>query len=352
MNRETDEMYMRRCLQLARCGMRGAAPNPMVGAVIVCGGRIIGEGYHIRCGGPHAEVNAVRSVAPRDEHLLRESTVYVSLEPCAHYGRTPPCADMLVEKGVKRVVVGCTDPFARVSGRGIAKLRAAGIEVATGVLERECRRLNRRFITFHTLLRPYVTLKWAQSANGYIAARGEGRTMISTPLTLTAVHRLRAASQAILVGRATAETDDPSLTTRYWPGPSPLRIVFDRHAALPAKLRIFNGEAPTLAITERDYPDERQQTETFHPDYSQPVLPQLMAELHRRGVQTLLVEGGRATLQSFIDEGIYDRVIVERGSEEIDGRVPAPEMPLATVWKHEEIFGGNFFVAENENSVI
>lgn len=350
MDRATDERYMRRCLQLARNGFLGAPPNPMVGAVIVCGGRIIGEGYHIRCGGPHAEVNAVNSV--RDPGLLRESTVYVSLEPCSHYGRTPPCADMLVSKGVRRVVVGCIDPFAKVQGRGIAKLRAAGIDVTVGVLEAECRELNRRFITFQSLRRPYVTLKWAQSADGYIGGTTGGRTMISTPLTQTNSHRLRAMNQAILVGRTTAATDDPALTTRLWPGANPLRVVMDRRASLPPTLRLFDGEAPTLAVTEAGYPEARTATELFHPDYSLPVIPQLLGELHRRGIQTLLVEGGAATLQGFIDSGLWDEAVVERGAVSLGGGTPAPRVPAGVAWRPASFFGGNFATARNTSHIV
>lgn len=346
MNKETDEKYMRRCLQLARCGFFGAPPNPMVGAVVVHDGQIIGEGYHIRCGGPHAEVNAINSV--KDESLLKDSTVYVSLEPCSHYGKTPPCADLLVSKKVKRVVVGCIDPFAKVQGRGIEKLRSAGIEVTVGVLEEECLELNRRFVTFQSKKRPYVTLKWAQSANGYIAARESGRTHISTPMTQMNSHRLRAMNDAILVGRRTAECDNPSLTTRSWVGKNPLRIVLDRHASLPADLALFNGEAPTLAVTEREYPETRPGVEFFHPDYSMPLLEQLLSELHRRGIQTLLVEGGTKVLQSFIDSGLWDEAFVEHGSITIDGRVPAPKMPKVSACEPKQFFGGNFIVARNK----
>ena len=223
-----DERYMARCLQLAACGRAGAAPNPMVGAVIVHNGTIIGEGYHRQCGGPHAEVNAIAAV--EDERLLRESTMYVSLEPCAHYGKTPPCADLIVSKGIPRVVIGCRDSYAEVDGKGIQKLRAAGIEVTIGVLEQECRELNRAFFTYHSKHRPYITLKWAQSTDGYIdALREEGEVhepvKFSSEESALRVHRLRALSDAILVGRRTAVLDNPSLTTRLWPGKSPSRSM-------------------------------------------------------------------------------------------------------------------------------
>ena len=214
----TDQLYMRRCLQLASNGRQNAKPNPMVGAVIVAAdGRIIGEGYHVRCGEGHAEVNAFASVRPEDEPLLKDATIYVSLEPCSHYGKTPPCADLIVRKGVKRCVVGCVDPFAKVHGRGIQKLRDAGIEVTVGVLEEECRRLNRRFITFNEKRRPFVTLKWAQTADGYMDDHFRPLA-ISTPYTRMLVHKLRAEADAILVGRVTAERDQPRLDVRHWSG--------------------------------------------------------------------------------------------------------------------------------------
>ena len=246
-----EEKYMRRCIQLAQNGLCNAAPNPMVGAVIVCDGKIIGEGYHVRCGEAHAEVNAIRSV--KDPSLLKRSTIYVSLEPCAHYGKTPPCADLIIEKEIPRIVIGCQDPFAKVAGRGIRKLKDAGREVITGVLEDECRSLIRRFITFHTLHRPYITLKWAESADKYIDKnREDGQPVIlSTPLTSMLVHKKRAEHSAIMVGTRTAELDNPSLTVRNWQGRSPVRIVTDRQLRLSPKLHVFDGNVRTLVFTEK-----------------------------------------------------------------------------------------------------
>ena len=301
-----DELYMRRCLELARHGLQGAPPNPMVGAVIVHRGRIIGEGWHRRCGGPHAEVNAVASVAAADARLLPESTIYVSLEPCSHWGRTPPCAELLVQKRFRRVVVGCVDPFAEVQGRGIARLREAGIEVDVGVLEAECLHLNRRFITFHTRRRPWVTLKWAESADGYIDrwrdSRADGDPVhFSSEWTQTLVHRLRATHQAIAVGRRTWQLDAPALTTRLWPGTSPLRCVLSTTmTATPGGPEVFASPA------------------------------EMLAALHRRGVQSLLVEGGGQTLQTFIDSGIWDEAYVERSDIVLGGGVAAPRLPADT----------------------
>lgn len=236
-----DEKYMRRCIQLARNGICHAAPNPMVGAVIVRDGEIIGEGYHVRCGEGHAEVNAIASV--KDESLLKDATIYVSLEPCSHYGKTPPCADLIIRKGIPRVVVGCVDPFSLVAGRGIQKLRDAGIEVTVGVLEKECRELIRAFVTFNLKKRPYITLKWAQSADGFLDIRREDGNAVrfSTPLSTLAVHKMRAEQKAILVGRRTALLDNPSLTVREWYGQNPLRLVIDRQLTLPPHLHLFDA---------------------------------------------------------------------------------------------------------------
>ncbi len=259
---------MRRCIQLAKNGQQNAKPNPMVGAVIVCKGRIIGEGYHVRCGEGHAEVNAFASVRQEDEPLLAESTMYVSLEPCSHYGKTPPCADLIIKKGVKRVVIGCIDDFAEVQGRGIRKLQEAGIEVEVGVLEDECKALNRRFLTFHREHRPYIILKWAQTANGFIDDHFQP-TAISNGFTKMLNHKLRAEEDAILVGRVTDERDHPQLTVRDWNGENPKRLVIDRSHPLN------------------------------------------LDSLYAHGIQSLIIEGGAKTLQSFIDDNLWDEIRVE-----------------------------------------
>lgn len=351
----TDEQYMTRCLQLAANGRFGAAPNPMVGAVIVHDGKIIGEGYHRQCGGPHAEVNAVRSV--QDERLLREATMYVSLEPCAHYGKTPPCADMIVEKGIPRVVIGCRDSFDQVDGKGIQKLRAAGVEVTVGVLEEECLALNRAFFTFHGKRRPYITLKWAQSADGYIDASrsimadgendGEDKVQrcgeavrFSTDETAMRVHRLRALNDAILVGRRTAELDNPSLTTRLWPGNNPLRLVIDRKGGLDDGLKLFDGTIKTVVFTDvfRDF-GSLDGIEQVQLDFSQDILPQMMQYLHAHKVQRLLVEGGSVLLQSFIDSGLWDEAFVEEAPICLGGGVKAPVIKKEKRNERFESFG-------------
>lgn len=296
--KEIDERYMRRCLQLARMGWQGAAPNPMVGAVVVCNGRIIGEGYHRKCGGPHAEVNAINSV--KERNLLRQSTIYVSLEPCAHYGKTPPCAQLIIDSGIPRVVVGCKDPFARVDGRGIDMLRAAGIEVTVGVLEDECLWLNRNFITFHTKHRPYIVLKWAQSRDGFIdkyrESHEERPVTFSTATTQALVHQLRSECEAICVGHRTWELDRPSLTVRHWYGHNPLRIVLSSEESI---------EGCDLVATD---------------------IEGLMSELFQKGVQSLLVEGGRQTLQSFIDAGLWDEARIETAPITLSDGIKAPQI--------------------------
>lgn len=321
-----DEKYIRRCIQLARNGMCNAAPNPMVGAVIVHNDRIIGEGYHARCGEGHAEVNAIRSV--KDESLLQESTIYVSLEPCSHYGKTPPCADLIIRKGIPRVVVGCVDPFSLVSGRGIQKLKDAGIDVKVGVLEAECRQLIKRFVTFNTQQRPYITLKWAESADGFIDINREGGqpVVLSTPITSMYVHKQRAEHHAILVGRRTALLDNPSLTTRNWYGKNPVRLVIDKELTLPTSLKLFDGSASTWIFTAQDKASTSQVI-YFKLDFSRSILPQILQKLYENKLQALLVEGGSQLLQSFIDEGLWDEIYTEHSAKVLENGVKEPVIP-------------------------
>lgn len=330
----TDEKYIRRCIELASNGLCNAAPNPMVGAVIVHNGKIIGEGYHARCGEGHAEVNAIRSV--KDESLLKESTIYVSLEPCSHYGKTPPCADLIISKGIPRVVVGCIDPFSQVSGRGIKKLRDAGIEVTVGVLEDECKNLIRRFVTFNTRKRPYITLKWAESADGFIDIIRENGSpvVLSTPITSMYVHKQRAEHKAILVGRKTALLDNPSLTTRNWYGANPLRLVIDRTLSLPSGLRLFDHTTPTLIFTEKGKAGE-ENLEYITIDFSTDILPQILTILYERKIQSLLVEGGTTLLQSFIDSCLWDEMFVEHSEKVLGEGVKSPNIPKGTVMRTE-----------------
>lgn len=302
------EFYMRRCLQLAALAQGHTSPNPMVGAVIVYNGRIIGEGYHRCCGEAHAEVNAINSV--RDKSLLTKSTLYVSLEPCSHYGKTPPCCELIISQHIPRVVVGCTDPFPKVSGRGINRLREQGIEVITGILEDECRALNRFFMTFQEKGRPYIILKWAQSADGFIDRHrddSEPPTVLSDTVTRLWAHRLRAICDAILVGSRTAIADNPSLTTRYWSGKNPLRIAIDRKGSIPANVHILDGTAPTLIVGRCDSPA----VDLLPLSPEDDAIKALIPELVRRKIQSLVVEGGAHLLQSFIDAQLWDEARIE-----------------------------------------
>ena len=329
---------MHRCIQLARNGLCGAPPNPMVGAVIVCDGKIIGEGYHAKCGEAHAEVNAIRSV--KNPELLKRSTIYVSLEPCAHHGKTPPCANLIVEKQLKRVVVGCQDPFAKVNGKGIEKLRNAGIEVKVGVLEEACLELISRFVTFHAQKRPYITLKWAQSSDGFIDYnRSEGEAVkLSNDLTRMLVHKRRSEHTAILVGRRTALLDNPSLTIRDWHGKTPLRLVLDKDLSLPSTLHLFDGSVPTIVFTGKEK-EPYNNVEYIRLDFSTLILPQMMEVLYARNIQSLLVEGGSQLLQSFLDENMWDEIFVEEAPFILQDGVKAPISPADCCIETTPYFG-------------
>lgn len=333
-----EEKYMWRCITLAQNGLYNVSPNPMVGAVIVCDGRIIGEGYHVHCGEAHAEVNAIRSV--KDESLLKRSTIYVSLEPCSHYGKTPPCCDLIIEKQIPRIVIGCQDPFTKVAGRGIQKLRDAGREVIVGVLEKECRNLIREFIVFNTLHRPYITLKWAESADGFIDFNRVDGTpvLLSTPLSSMLVHKKRAESNAIMVGTRTAKLDNPSLTVRHWCGRHPIRVVLDRELSLSATLNLFDGSVQTFLFTALNHPNETN-VEYITLNYKTDLLPQIMHELYQRDVQSLLVEGGSQLLQSFINAGLWDEAFVERCAPILHSGVKAPEIRNKISYSVEKHFG-------------
>lgn len=335
-----EEKYIRRCIELAKNGLGNVSPNPMVGAVIVCDGKIIGEGYHIHCGEAHAEVNAIRSV--KDESLLKHSTIYVSLEPCSHHGKTPPCADLIIEKQIPRIVIGCRDPFSKVAGRGIQKLRDAGREVIVGVLEKKCRELINRFVTFHTLHRPYVILKWAESTDGYIDIERTGGTpeVLSTPLTSMLVHKKRAEADAILVGRRTAQLDNPSLTVRSWYGKNPVRVVIDKDLTLPPELHLFDGGVRTLVFTAQECPN-RENVEYIQVDYHKEVLPQILQRLYEEGLQTLLVEGGRQVLQSFIDTETWDEIVVEKSTRKLNKGIASPKIDKRATFSTEKHFGVN-----------
>ncbi|KAA6345958.1 Riboflavin biosynthesis protein RibD [termite gut metagenome] len=324
-----EEIYMRRCIQLARNGKGSVSPNPMVGAVIVCDDKIIGEGYHIRNGCAHAEVNAIRSV--QDKSLLNRSTLYVNLEPCSHYGKTPPCADLIIENEIPHIVIGCQDPFPEVAGKGIRKLIDAGREVEVGILAEECRRLNKAFITYNTLHRPYITLKWAESSDGYIDLVREGGTpfLLSTELTLMQAHKRRAETDAVMVGTQTARLDNPSLSVRHWQGKNPIRVVVDRELSLATSLRLFDRSVHTLVFTAQspasdDVNDGGVEYVTLN--YKEDILPQIMDTLYKKNIQSLLVEGGSKLLQSFISSGLWDEAFIEKSSHKLGSGVKSPKL--------------------------
>lgn len=359
----SDELYMRRAIELAQMAEGFTAPNPLVGAVIVHHHRIIGEGYHHCAGMPHAEVEAVRSVKPQDVALLPEATLYVSLEPCSHYGKTPPCADMLVQKRFRRVVIAMEDPFPQVAGRGIRKLKEAGIEVTIGILEAEARSLNRVFLTNVEKQRPFVTLKWAESADGYIDALRNAPTdkpiRFSDPLRERHVHRLRHLHDAILIGRQTLLADNPLLTNRLWWGKSPVRIVLDSQlSTLGEPCRLWkDSSVPVRIVCDADAPEptnlpphvslirKPNSVETGPDEATLPELkasrtegvserrkqlaaqiPDLLRLLYAEGIRSLLVEGGATTLQSFVDSGLYDTIDREVSPILLHSGIPAPRL--------------------------
>lgn len=342
---------MRRCIILARNGAGFVSPNPMVGAVVVCDDKIIGEGYHATCGEAHAEVNAIASV--HDKELLKRSTIYVSLEPCSHHGKTPPCAELIIKMQIPRVVVGSKDPFPQVAGRGIAMLRAAGIDVVEGVLKKECDELNKTFMHCHTAKRPFVLLKWAQTADGYMdykrTSEDEKKPLVlSNEESRRVVHKLRSQVDAIMVGTTTALLDNPSLTVRYWSGRNPMRIVLDQNLELPKDLHLFDGRVKTLVINEIKDGKEGAGLEYIRMDFASNLLSQLLSELQRRKIESLMVEGGCILLQSFIDEQLWDEARVEYAPFCIEDGVAAPL--LNGIIKGEETIKSNRIVHYSLNS--
>ncbi|MFT4062972.1 MAG: bifunctional diaminohydroxyphosphoribosylaminopyrimidine deaminase/5-amino-6-(5-phosphoribosylamino)uracil reductase RibD [Edaphocola sp.] len=303
----THEQYMARCITLARKGAGAAAPNPMVGAVLVHSGRIIGEGWHRAHGGPHAEVNCIADVLPTDQHLIGQSTLYVSLEPCTHYGKTPPCADLIVKHKIPKVVVGCVDTFSEVAGKGIERMQAAGMEVTVGILEHECRELNKRFFARQEKQRPYIILKWAESADGFIAPPQGKRVMLSNDFSQLWVQKMRSEEGAILVGYRTALLDNPSLTNRYGSGPQPARIVIDPLLNLPANLRIFDQTNKTIVVNNMREGTEGNITWLKLNDTEN--MPNAICR-HITNINSIIVEGGSQTLQSFIAADLWDEAFV------------------------------------------
>lgn len=348
-NMTEEEKYMTRCIQLAKNGIGCVSPNPNVGAVIVREGKIIGEGYHAKYGYAHAEVNAINSV--EDKMLLKESTLYVSLEPCSHYGKTPPCADLIIEKQIPRVIIGCTDPYSKVSGRGIQKLHNAGVDVKVGVLEKECKSLIKHFIIFNTHQRPYIILKWAESADGFIDINrvGGSPVILSNPLTNMLVHKTRSEVDAIMVGTRTARLDNPLLSVRNWSGKNPVRIVLDRDLDLPKTLHLFDNTIKTLVFTSKQR-SSTSETEFITIDFDTDVLPQILNILYKRKIQTLMVEGGSILLQSFINSSLWDEINVEKTDKLLHEGIKSPAITNASEYSEKESFNSIFWYYQNKKA--
>ncbi len=334
------QFYMQRCLQLAQNGVGYVAPNPMVGAVVVHNYKIIGEGFHKRYGDAHAEPNAINSV--KDKSLLPESTLYVNLEPCSHYGKTPPCADFIIEHKISRVVIGTLDPNPKVSGRGVELMRNAGIEVVVGVMEKECRELNKRFFIFQEQKRPYVLLKWAQTNDGFIDKKRTHHTeqplLISNAITKQLTHKMRAENQSILVGANTILLDNPSLTVRKWSGKSPIRIAIDRQGRIPFDFNLFDGSIPTIVFTEK-FRENQHNLEFIKIIFDEHVLKNILKIVFERNIDSILVEGGASILTSFIEAGLWDEANIEVSQIRIGDGVKAPllnKLPIS-----ESVFEGH-----------
>jgi diaminohydroxyphosphoribosylaminopyrimidine deaminase/5-amino-6-(5-phosphoribosylamino)uracil reductase len=307
------EKYIKRCIELAKNGLGTTYPNPLVGSVIVYNNEIIGEGWHQKAGEPHAEVNAIHSV--KDKSLLSKATIYVSLEPCSHFGKTPPCCDLIIANKIPNVVIGTIDPFAKVAGNGIKKLLEAGKKVTIGILEDECNELNKRFFTFHTKKRPYIILKWAESQDGFIAPLQREKkepVWITNEFSRQLVHKWRSEEQAILVGTNTVLEDNPSLTVRDWTGNNPIRIVLDQKKRIPKESPIFDTQANTLLISK----------DTIN--FKNAIASEIADFLFKNEIQSVIIEGGRQTLQTFIDANIWDEARVFKGAKALKNGIKAP----------------------------
>ena len=323
---------MQRCLDLAAFGIRAVSPNPMVGAVIVMDTIIIGEGYHHKYGEAHAEVNAINHVISNfsdSAELLEQSTLYVSLEPCAHYGKTPPCADLIIKHKIPKVVVGCRDPFEAVNGKGIEKLRNAGIEVTTGILEQECQWLNRRFFTRVQKQRPYIILKWAQTANGFFAPDDNSRHWITGLTSRKLVHQWRGEEDAVLVGKNTAAIDNPQLNVRYGQSQSPKRIVIDRSLELNGSLNLFDQSVETLIFNAVKTEIDGKNKYIALEDFDRYVPQYILYQLYLQDIQSVIIEGGAHTLNTFIEAGLWDEARIFTGPNELKKGIKAPSVSSA-----------------------
>lgn len=345
----THQHYLHRCFQLARLGAGKAAPNPMVGSVVVYNNVIIGEGFHQQYGGPHAEVNAINSIDPKNLHLLKEATIYVSLEPCFHFGKTPPCVNLILEKGIKKVVISCTDPNPKVAGKSIEKLKANGVDVISGILEQEGQALAKRFFTFFQKKRPYIILKYAQSLDGYISKKDQ-QVWITSPTSKKLVHKWRSEEAAILVGTHTVQVDNPKLTNRLWSGNSPVRITIDNQLhKLKDHVHILNKEAPTYIFNTLKNETLNHQNFLVKYNSKQPLPLQITDFLYQKKLNSLIVEGGRHTLQHFIDLGLWDEARVFVGNKTLGSGILAPNLTHGEVVEEKTITTDRLMFFKNKN---
>jgi len=333
------EKYIHRCLELAKLGAGYVAPNPMVGAVLVHDDQIIGEGYHQKYGEAHAEPNCIQQAVENGHgDLIPQSILYVSLEPCVHFGKTPPCADLIISNKIPKVIIGCRDPFKEVNGKGIEKLKNAGIEVGFGILEKECKELNKRFLGFHTKHRPYIILKWAQTVNHKIAGQGSDRLYITNEFTNRIVHKWRSEEASILIGTNTALVDDPALTTRLWTGNNPVRLVVDMDLKLPPRLNIFDGQVRTIVFNKIKH-EESDNILFYQVTEDVNLVHQITNALYQLKILSVIVEGGTKLLQSFIDEDMWDEARVITNEELIvKTGLDAPQFVSASKVSEEKIF--------------
>lgn len=332
----THEKYIKRCIELAQNGFGTTYPNPMVGSVIVYEGKIIGEGWHKKAGEPHAEVNAVQSV--KDKSLLKKATIYVSLEPCSHFGKTPPCCDLIIANKIPNVVVGTVDPNEKVAGRGIKRLIENGINVTVGVLEDECNELNKRFFTFHQKKRPYIILKWAESQDGFLApekAIDQERKpiWITNQYSRQLVHKWRSEEQAILVGTQTVIDDNPKLNTRDWSGNNPVRVVLDQNNRISKDSFVFDDTVKTIVFTKSENNLSTENTIFEKIDFNEKMVSQILDVLYQHQIQSIIIEGGRQTLQSFIDSDLWDEARIFIGTTIFGKGVKAPIIQKSNIFK-------------------
>ena len=329
------EIYMKRCIELAQNGFGTTYPNPMVGSVIVCDGKIIGEGWHKKSGEAHAEVNAVHSV--KDKSLLKKSTIYVSLEPCSHFGKTPPCCDLIIANGIPKVVVGTVDPNEKVAGNGIKKLLESGKNVTVGILESECQELNKRFFTFHNKKRPYVILKWAETLDGFIAplVKSEQKPVwISNVYSRQLVHKWRSEEQAILVGTQTVIDDNPKLSVRDWTGKNPVRIVIDAKNRIPHDRHVFDNQVKTIIICSQKVSGEKENVIFEVIDFKKNIACQILEVLYKHQIQSVIIEGGRQTLQTFIDADLWDEARIFKGNIILKSGISGPDLQAKKIDRH------------------